>query len=188
MPPPPPAPHALINTEPTLIISFLILCLLLGSLSQSVDDLEKKENHPRCDSVTNTTSFLLKNDIKLFTKTNKSTSNSNILLSNSNEDIDNCAVGPRRKSDTDALNQTASVVSEARQKLLRYGHVESMDNNQKSTQDDDNTIRTNSKNIKNLDKNKNFLGPMRSDELRTSVDSTSSESISESLRHITSSP
>lgn len=157
-----------------------------GSLSHSTDDLEKKENLSRCESIPSTTPFLLKNDIKLFNKSNRSTSNTNILQANSNEDIDNCPGGPRRKSDTDALTQSTAVVHQARQKLLRYGHVESIDTNQQTTALDDNAI-LNSKNIKNLDQNKNFLDAMH-EGLRTSRDSTSSESIGDSITHVMASP
>ena len=138
----------------------------------------------------------MKNDIKLFNQTNKSTNN--ILKTNPNStDIDNCSGDdgtPRRKSDSDALDRATAVVGQAKQKLLRYSHVESIDNNNQQTvsaaaDDSAPLLTTSSKNIKNnLDQNKNVVEQMQQEDPLRTASSDSTPSIGGSVTRHTSPP
>ena len=96
------------------------------------------------------TSFLLKNDIKLFqNKSNKinntvesknNTSDNNIHIS---ESIQNAEY--RRKSDTDILKNNSADIGKVRQKLLEYAQV--ID----ATSGEEHTISTNSSRVRHED-------------------------------------
>jgi len=168
-------------------------CLSTDSVSApllpgSVDDSDKNTTSPgtKCNDGNNTnstTSCIVKNDIKLF-KTTKSTSS--ILKTNSKDDTNtdnNCADGdgPRRKSDSDALKGTSAV----KQKLLRHGHVHSIDNQQTGGGGggDDDDPATGRKDVDRLDENRNVVigDSVRGVDVRTDSEETTTTTTSESI-------
>ena len=85
--------------------------------------LHNRLNKSESEGKSEGSSFLIKNDIKLF----RNTSNLGSNIENLND--------YRRKSDSDALSHSSADLRLARQKLIKYAHVQSTDKSELSTDD-----------------------------------------------------
>lgn len=129
---------------------------LLGRLFSSLQE--------KSDDTNKTGNFLVKNDIKLFQRTNDSGRTTS--ATENFEVVDPVVKDLRRKSDSDALRRhSSSDIRLASLKLLKLTNIQS-DENMES--DDKETVKNDINNLKTIpDQNKNYL--KESNENRTTT-------------------